>query len=312
MLSSRRVDEPRAGGGGGQPVRAPQPFGPSRSRCTRGLGSRSSRPATRPASRAVSRAIAFRILTQADACKKPGELGSPGRSSRGCTRPCSPLNWRRPREAGRLALVTAPGRRRGPKPRLRLTRGSGTAQKPRTVGSAAAPSSGPRRVIHAPKKSCRDPGDPPETPSTPTSQRLDDRHRARTVTTTGAPRPSARVSASRAFDPPRRRLEPVPVVDADPTRGGSRALGPADASRRARRRCTAAVRRQRPPKCRPRCREEQTYLAPRPCTMYRILDAAEEVRARRAQARTSAVRETGSRRGDGPSESIEGRGISPS
>ena len=55
----------------------------------------------------------LRILTQADACKKPGELGAllrrEGLYSSLLT------NWRRQREQG--ALQDMRGRRRGPKPR---------------------------------------------------------------------------------------------------------------------------------------------------------------------------------------------------
>jgi transposase len=69
----------------------------------------------KPQRRRFSAEYRLRILKQADACKKPGELGSllrrEGLYSSLLT------NWRRQRDQG--ALREMGGRRRGPKPRLR-------------------------------------------------------------------------------------------------------------------------------------------------------------------------------------------------
>ena len=218
----------------------------------------------------------LRILMQADACKKPGELGAllrrEGLYSSLLT------NWRRQREQG--ALQDMRGRRRGPKPRpVDPPRETARSREP----SAAAEAAAGRDDHHAPKKSCRDPGDPPETP----------RHRRarlmiaiEAVTTTGATAALCQ-SVGLARATLYRRRQPARSSTPTPRAASSRALGPAE------RQAVLDVLHserfvdQSPAEVQATLLEEQTYLCSTR-TMYRILDAAEEVRERRAQARHPA------------------------
>ena len=107
--------------------------------------------------RRFSAAYRLRILKEADACKKPGEVGALLR--REGLYSSLLANWRRQREAG--ALREMRGRRRGPTPRPVDPRVKQLeAEEPPTPAEAAAGGDD----HHAPKKSCRDPGDPPDTP----------------------------------------------------------------------------------------------------------------------------------------------------
>ena len=107
--SSRRDGRSRGGGGGGSPE-GDRSLRPS-------VTSRATDPDPEVPAKAQRRRFPaeyrLRILTQADACKKPGELGAllrrEGLYSSLLT------NWRRQREQG--ALQDMRGRRRGPKPR---------------------------------------------------------------------------------------------------------------------------------------------------------------------------------------------------
>ena len=96
----------------------------------------------------------LRILRQADACKKPGELGAllrrEGLYSSLLT------NWRRQREQG--ALQDMRGRRRGPAPRLVDPRVQHDS-RPRIVGSSGS-CSGPKPSSRSKKKLPRSWGSP--------------------------------------------------------------------------------------------------------------------------------------------------------
>ena len=115
-------------------------------RCRRRLSGGASPPAYR-----------LRILKEVDACKRPGEVGAllrrEGLYSSLLT------NWRRQREAG--ALQAMRGRRRGPTPRPVDPRVE-TARGREPPAAAEAAAGGDNH--HTPKKSCRDPEDPPEAP----------------------------------------------------------------------------------------------------------------------------------------------------
>src|SRR5712692_8675603 len=103
------------------PVGEPERRGDERSEAARSGGSstgeRAADPdpevAAKPQRRRFTAEYRLRILKQADACKKPGELGAllrrEGLYSSLLT------NWRRQREQG--ALVSLRARKRGPKPR---------------------------------------------------------------------------------------------------------------------------------------------------------------------------------------------------
>ena len=190
--------------------------------------------------------------------------------ARGCTRsPCYNQLASAARASVRGALQDMRGRRRGPKPRLVDPRVKQLEAENRRLQREAAAG---RDDHHAPKKSCRDPGDPPETPRQPTSP-TDDRHRGGGPRR-APPRPSVRVSSlARATLYRRRAARPV-FVDADPTRGlvaRARARRTPGGARRVAQR---AVRRSKSPaEVQATLLEEQTYLCSTR-TMYRILDAA--------------------------------------
>ena len=210
----------------------------------------------------------LRILTQADACKKPGELGAllrrEGLYSSLLT------NGRRQREQG--ALQDMRGRRRGPKPRPVDPRVKQLEAENRRLQRKLQRA---ETIITLQKKSCRDPGDPPETP----------RHRRarlmiaiEAVTTTGATAALCQ-SVGLARATLYRRRQPARSSTPTPRAASSRALGPAE------RQAVLDVLHserfvdQSPAEVQATLLEEQTYLCSTR-TMYRILDAAEEVRER--------------------------------
>ena len=175
------------------------------------------------------------------------------------------------------------GRRRGPKPR---------PVDPRVKQLEAENRRLPRvqraeTIITLQKKVAEAPGDPPETPRQLRRARLMIAIEA--VTTTGATAALCQ-SVGLARATLYRRRQPARSSTPTPRAASSRALGPAErqavldvsTAQRAVRRGSA-----RRSKCRPARVEEQTYLCSTR-TMYRILDAAEEVRERRAQARHPA------------------------
>src|SRR3972149_6390699 len=199
--------------------------------------------------RRVGRAVAPRGFVQL----APGELAAPARAGRACSR--ARAQARTGAQAGRSAREAA---------------GSGEPP-PAAQGGAGGHDHLP------PKKSCRDPGDPPETP----------RHRRdrlmvaiEAVTTIGATTALCRsVGLARATLYRRRR----PPRSSAP----SAALVPAE------RQAVLDVLHserfvdQSPAEVQATLLEEQTYLCSTR-TMYRILDAAQEVRERRDQARHPA------------------------
>ena len=159
----------------------------------------------------------LRILTQADACKKPGELGAllrrEGLYSSLLT------NWRRQREQG--ALQDMRGRRRGPKPRPVDPRVKQLEAENRRLQRKLQRA---ETIITLQKKSCRDPGDPPETP----------RHRRarlmiaiEAVTTTGATAALCQ-SVGLARATLYRRRQPARSSTPTPRAASSHALGPAE------------------------------------------------------------------------------------
>ena len=226
----------------------------------------------------------LRILKLADACKKPGDVGAllrrEGLYSSHLTQ------WRQQRERGALAGMRA--RKRGPHahpvgPRVKQLR-SGEPSAP-----AQAPAGG--NDHHAPKKSCRDPGDPPETAR---------QRRARlmtAVTTVTTPGETAALCASvgvarasfyrrqRPAGPPR----PRPARAAPP-----RALAPSE------RQAVLDVLHsdrfvdQSPAEVHATLLEQQTYRCS-PRTMYRVLAAAGEVRGAARSGAASGVRQAGAR-----------------
>ena len=99
----------------------------------------------------------LRILKQADACKKPGEVGALLRRGRLVLV-----------AADQLASATRAGRAAGPA--RASSRTEAAVDRPaRQTARGREPSAAPEAAAggddhHAPKKSCRDPGDPPEAP----------------------------------------------------------------------------------------------------------------------------------------------------
>ena len=225
--------------------------------------------------RRFSAAYRLRILKAVDACKKPGEVGAllrrEGLYSSLLT------NWRRQREAG--ALREMRGRRRGSNAAPRRPAGG-----PARVGEppAAAEVAARGDDHHAPKKNCRDPGDPPVT-----ARRRRDRL-MQAITTIATPGETAAlchsVGVSRATLYRHRRPAPPPPRPRAPS---PRALGPTE------RQAVLDVLHsprfvdQSPAEVHATLLDEQTYLCS-PRTMYRVLAAAHEVRERRAQARHPA------------------------
>ena len=183
-------------------------------------------------------------------------------------------NWRRQREAG--ALREMRGRRRGPRPvdpRMKQLEAENRRLQRKLQRAETS--------HHAPKKSCRDPGDPPDTPR----RRRDRLMRAiEAVTTPGETAALCQsVGVSRASLYRRRRPAPRSTPPR-PRAPSSRALGATE------RQAVLDVLHserfidQSPADVHATLLEEQRYLcAPR--TMYRVLAAAKEVHERRAQAR---------------------------
>ena len=94
----------------------------------------------------------LRILTQADACKKPGEVGAPV-TSRGVVLVAADELAAAARGGGAARDAEAPP---GAPPRRPAHEAAGGGEPPAPAEAAAGGDD-----HHAPKKSCRDPGDPP-------------------------------------------------------------------------------------------------------------------------------------------------------
>ena len=219
-------------------------------------------------------AYRLRILKEVDACKRPGEVGAllrrEGLYSSLLT------NWRRQREAG--ALQAMRGRRRGPTPRPVDPRVKQLEAENRRLQRKLQRA---ETIITLPKKSCRDPEDPPEAPR----HRRDRLMRAIAAVTTPGETAALCHSVGLARASFYRRRRPTPSLPPPPSRAPSpRALA---ADERQAMLDTLHSERfvdQSPAEVHATLLEEQTYLGS-VRTLYRVLAEAHEVRERRAQAR---------------------------
>ena len=184
-------------------------------------------------------------------------------------------NWRRQREQGALQDLRA--RRRGPKPRSIDPRVTQLEAENRRLHRKLQRA---ETIHHAPKKSCRDPGDPPEAPR----QRRDRLMIAIEAVTAKGETSALCQSVGLARASLYRRRHPArPAGTVPARRPSSRAPWSRPNVKPSSTCCTASGSlTSLRPKCMRRCWRNSGTSAR--CTMYRVLAEAHEVRERRAQA----------------------------